>query len=75
MTPSLHIYPQPLCPEHGTGNQYQEGGYKATWNREFKFTWREVGPPNRLDDTVDSDQCVLKKKLSLRVPARRDNQW
>jgi len=29
---------------------------KATWKREFKLPWREAGPPNHLDDKVDSDQ-------------------
>ena len=24
--------------------------------REFKLPWREAGPPNHHDDTVDSDQ-------------------
>jgi len=24
--------------------------------REFKLPWREAGPPNHLDDKVDSDQ-------------------
>jgi len=33
-----------------------QGRYKATWNREFKHPWREAGPPNHLDDKVDSDQ-------------------
>ena len=32
-----------------------EGRCKATWNREFKFPWREAGPPNHLNDEVDSD--------------------
>ena len=32
----------------------QEGRYKATWTR--KLAWREAGPPNHLDDKVDSDQ-------------------
>ena len=27
-----------------------------TWKREFKLPWREAGPPNHLDDKVDSDQ-------------------
>ena len=33
----------------------QEGRYKATWKRGFKLPWREAGPPNHLDDKVDSD--------------------
>jgi len=27
-----------------------------TWKREFKLPWREAGPPNHLNDKVDSDQ-------------------
>ena len=27
----------------------------------FKLPWREAGPPNHLDDKVDSDQQVVKK--------------
>ena len=34
----------------------QEGRYKVIWEREFKLPWREAGPPNYLDDKVDSDQ-------------------
>jgi len=33
-----------------------EGRCKATWEREFKLPWREAGPPNHHEDTVDSDQ-------------------
>ena len=33
----------------------QEGRYKATWEREFKLPWRKAGPPNHLDDIVNSD--------------------
>jgi len=32
------------------------GRYKATWKMEFKLPWRKAGPPNHLDDTVDSEQ-------------------
>ena len=28
----------------------------GVWKREFKLPWREAGPPNHLDDKVDSDQ-------------------
>ena len=28
---------------------------------EFKLLWREAGPPNHLDDKVDSDQKVVNK--------------
>ena len=35
---------------------WQEGRCKATWKREFKLPWRDAGPPNRHDGTVDSDQ-------------------
>ena len=38
---------------------------RATWNREFKLPWREAGPPNYLDDKVDSDQKVVDTELSL----------
>jgi len=38
---------------------------KATWKREFKLPWRQAGPPNHLDDKVDSDQEVVNKELSL----------
>jgi len=31
-------------------------GYQATCKREFKLPWREAGPPNHLDNAVDSDQ-------------------
>ena len=41
----------------------QEGRYKATWKREFKLPWREAGPPNHLDDKVDSDQKVAIKEV------------
>ena len=40
-------------------------GYKATWKREFKLSWCEAGPPNHLDDKVDSDQWVVNKERSL----------
>ena len=33
----------------------KEGKCKATWKREFKLQWREAGPPNHLDDEVESD--------------------
>ena len=32
---------------------------------EFNLPWCEAGPPNRLDDKVDSDQWVVNKELSL----------
>jgi hypothetical protein len=40
---------------------YREGRYKATYGTEFKLPWREAGPPNHLDDEVDSDQWVANK--------------
>ena len=43
----------------------QEGRCKATLKREFKLPWREAGPPDHLDDKVDSDQQVVNKELSL----------
>ena len=33
--------------------------------RELKLPWREVGPPNYLDDKVDSDQKAVNKELSF----------
>ena len=33
-----------------------QGRCKATWKREFKLPWREAGPPNHLNDKVDSGQ-------------------
>ena len=46
------------------------GRYKATWKREFKIPWREAGPPNHLDDKVDSDQRVVDQELSLSAGCR-----
>ena len=37
--------------------------YEATWKREL----REAGPPNHVDDKVDSDQQVVNKEFSLWV--------
>ena len=42
-----------------------EGRHKATWKRKFKLPWREAGPPNHLNDKVDSDQYVVNKEHSL----------
>ena len=33
----------------------QEGTCKATWQRQFKLSWRKAGPFNHHDDKVDSD--------------------
>jgi hypothetical protein len=30
--------------------------YIAPWERQFKLSWLEASPPNRLDDKEDSDQ-------------------
>ena len=43
----------------------KEGRYKATWKREFKLPWRQAGPPNHLDNKVDSDHEVVNNELSL----------
>ena len=42
----------------GVAVSYEQGTPvdKATWKKEFKLPWREAGPPNHLDDKVDSDQ-------------------
>jgi len=45
-----------------------EGRCRATWKTEFKFPWREAGPPNHHDDKVDSDQKCVNKELSLSLP-------
>jgi len=42
---------------------------KATWKRGFELPWREAGPPNLLDEKVDSDQQVVNKELSISPPA------
>jgi len=49
----------------GVFGKLQEGRCKSTWKREFKLPWREAGPPNHHDDTVDSEQQVVNKELSL----------
>ena len=49
--PALHV--RPLLAVHR--GLVQEGRYQATWKREFKLPWREAGPPNYLNDGVDSD--------------------
>ena len=43
---------------------YLEGRCKATWKREIKLPWREAGPPNDLDDKVDSDHKVVNEEVS-----------
>ena len=43
------------------------GRCKATWEKKFKLPWREAGPPNYLNEKVDSDQWVLNtESLSLK---------
>ena len=32
---------------------------------ELKLMWREAGPPNHLNDKVDSDQQLVDQELSL----------
>ena len=55
----------------GKDRQAEEGRCRATWERELKLPWREAGPPNYLDDKVDSDQQVVNIELSLSL-ARLD---
>ena len=31
-------------------------GSRANWRRKITLPWREAGPPNHLDDEVDSNQ-------------------
>ena len=38
-----------------------EGRCRATKKKEFKLPWREAGPPNHLNDAVNSDQQVVNK--------------
>ena len=38
--------------------------YEATWKREFKLQWREEGPPNHLDDKLDSNRQVVNNEIS-----------
>ena len=33
--------------------------------QRFRLPWREAGPPNYLDDKVDSDQWVVNKYFAL----------
>ena len=41
------------------GSMYLDfGRCKATWKKKFNLSWREAGPPNHLDDKVDSDQAL-----------------
>ena len=47
------------------GSEVEEGRCKATWKREFKLPWCEVGPPNHHDEKMGSDQYVVNKGLSL----------
>ena len=46
---------------------------EAAWRREFKLSLREAGPPNHLDDNVDSDLLDVTKELYLfpQVPAEQ----
>ena len=42
--------------------------YKATWKREFNLLWREAGPPDHLDDEMDSDsEWSIKNFLAITV--------
>ena len=38
-------------------------GDEESWRA--KYPWREAGPPNHLDDRVDSDQQVVNEELTL----------
>ena len=56
------VYSPALC----RGSKISEGGQitsrsvegrcNAIWKREFKLPRREAGPPNHLNDKLDSDQ-------------------
>ena len=45
-----------------------QGRYTATWKRKLKFSWREAGPPNHLEDKVNLDQLVVNEEPSLSCP-------
>ena len=47
--------PKPATPPK-VDDHSQERRCKVTWKRKFKLPRREAGPPNHLDDKVDSDQ-------------------
>ena len=59
--PGLPIAPEVLAHPH----EYWEGRCKATWKKEFKFSWREAVSLNHLDEKEDSDEYVVNKELSL----------
>ena len=54
----------------------RKGRRKAARKREFNLPWREAGPPNHLDDEVDSDRQVINnnKKLLLGAVAAKPAQ-
>jgi hypothetical protein len=54
-----------LTPELGRSPLHRKVDRKATGKRECKNSWREAGPPDHLDDKVDSDQQVVDKEISL----------
>ena len=54
----------------GRSPTFEEDRHEATWKRGFKLSWREAGPPNHLDDKVDSDKQVVNEELSLSTLGR-----
>ena len=74
----MPLLPKALADEFGhDGQGYYSGNYghvpacekgqvlAPKRKREFKLPWHEAGPPNHLDDNVDSDQQFVNKSPSL----------
>jgi len=53
---SVRVGGQLLPLFHFSRGQSIRAAALATRKREFKLPWREAGPPNHHEDTVDSDQ-------------------
>ena len=52
----MHITRSVSGEKVGSEEGVLQGRCKATWKRTFRLSWREAGPPNHLNDKVDSDQ-------------------
>jgi len=62
------------------GTMQLAGDRAEVWKVDIRLPGKgnsiKAGPPNHLDDKVDSDQCVVNKKLSLsRRGAPDDGLW
>ena len=49
----------------GAGMKSRKVDVRLPGKGNSKLPWRKAGPPNHLDDKVDSDQQVVNKELSL----------